>query len=600
LWNSGNFDDLININQIDINGSVTLADCPLSVDLFWDALGGPNQPVLGDPNLIPALLTQFDLDADGDLDARDASELAASADSLPLVLKAVDFGLVGDGVTDDGPAIASMLAASSGTTGPVTFVFPDDQQIYVGTSPQRYIFPLSGYTCLTIDGGGSTFLLDSWLRFMKLEHSTDVRVHDLNIDFLPLPFVEGTIIDVDQGGQRVYVTPFDAPNPPLTGGPTNEDGEQSFFALIWTQGPYSLLSKNWMVENIFTQRDGTIVIESDEPDASVAALQPGEATISIPVPGIAHRLGPGALIEVFDNHHVAFERIEVWSAPWFVVRPFRNTGLVSFDIFHIRPKPGTNRICSSWRDGFHVKGNSGPLRWNNCHTEGMGDDPYNISTHTKRLVTVHEPTRIELRQAFPIQYMPFAAGYEVAAADRETGQVIGRAQVLAIETIPNADPDFAPREILTLDQELVGLNTEHQIWQPAFANPDTVLTNCTILKSCRMQSNVIMENCVATTLLWFYSETIEGPGPESVIIRNSVLKRGRGNATKCLIVDGMSDFSQNDPLPRRTASVMIENCQIYGKSEIIGCDTVTLSGNQYFEPAYPSTTLIKNQTVIQD
>ena len=109
--------------------------------------------------------------------------------------------------------------------------------------------------------------------------------------------------------------------------------------------------------------------------------QTGAWKVSLPVPGLSDRLGPGALFNIEDNADLDFENIEVWSAPWFAFAILRNSGELTFRKVNVRPKPASGRLMSSWRDGFHAKGNSGRLLFEDCTVDGMNDDAFNISTH---------------------------------------------------------------------------------------------------------------------------------------------------------------------------------------------------------------------------
>lgn len=512
---------------------------------------------------------------------------AAAGSSAATVLQAVDYGLVGDGATDDGPAIAAMVAAGRAAPDAVRFIFPTNSEIRVATYPDGYLFAFTNSPGLEIEGGGSTFLLDPALRFLSAKASTNVAVQNLNIDFDPLPFAQGTLVSAEPDGSRLYVQPDPGMEQVINGGPSSDPDQQAFYAFIWTPGAYGLVNHHYWTQYVSTS-NGVWVVEHDDapggPDTFVPGL-PAGTIVCIPVPGIADRMGPGPVFDIDGNHNATMDNIETWSAPWMVNSVYRNSGQLDFTHVHVRPKPGSSRNLSSWRDAFHVKGNSASLLFDGGHIEATGDDAFNISTHSKRLVSVEAPTTIVVRQKYPLQHIPLHPGHELVAADFTNGRIIGRVQVLAVEEIPNANPDYAPQTRLWLDQSIVGLDTNSVIWQPDFTNPDTTLRNCTIRQSCRFQSSVTLTNCDITALAWFYGNDLEGPGPEQVTIQNSTLRRGPGNDEICLSFKGYeadaSDFSN----PRLIDSALLENCDIFGTASFLGINQLSLVRTRFLDPA---------------
>ena len=144
--------------------------------------------------------------------------------------KADDFGVKADGVTDDGPAIERMLAVAGSATGPARLVFPAGRRIRVATAPERYAFRFEGATDLTLDGGGSTFVLGPDARFLRLRGSRRITVRRLQVDFDPLPFGDGAVAAVNAEGRYLDVVVGAGEAARFQGGPTRQDGEQAFFA----------------------------------------------------------------------------------------------------------------------------------------------------------------------------------------------------------------------------------------------------------------------------------------------------------------------------------------------------------------------------------
>lgn len=507
-------------------------------------------------------------------------------------LHATDFGLVADGVTDDGEAIAAMLAAASMATGPIVLRFPEDATIRVTTAPERYVLRLDGVENWTIDGDGSTFLLDPYLRFARVRECRDVSIRNLRIDFDPLPFVDGVVRGIDADARWIEVELADPPEELPLGEPTGEDGEQAFFAMVWHESEHGTTSTHCWTELMEPAGEpGRVLLHAAESFNGYPDIELGRTRISIPVPGIAHRYGPGPCLELQDNEDLSLEDVEVWSAPWFAFNVSRNAGDVIFRRVHIRPKPGSGRLTSTWRDGFHVKGNRGRLLWEDCILEGMNDDAFNISTHSSTVDEVDGVT-VRVHQRFPLLPIPWEVGGTFRAVDHASGRLLGEATVVAAEAGPKPPPiqgkPAAPAYTLTLDEPIDDLEPGAMVWDPSWCNPDTTLRRCTIRMSCRLQSPVTVEECDVTALLWFYAEPIEGGYPQQVSVRDCVFRQGRGNPVHAVIFSGgpYPDAEMPDPgaPPRGLRDVLLRGNEFHGGLRIDGVQGLRLIGNRFLDP----------------
>jgi hypothetical protein len=502
-------------------------------------------------------------------------------------LRAEDFGVVGDGVTDDGPAIQRLLAAALALRGPVRMVFPPGKTCYVRTAPERYVFRLHRVSRITLDGGGSTFVLDPYLRFLRLTESSSVTIRRLNVDFRPVPFVDGTVIAVNEGERYLDVRLAGGAQAPV-GGPTGDDGEQAFFSMLWSRGPYGSASTHYWTSRIGRGPEpGTARVHAADNFGAFAQIVPAQTRISIPVPGIAHRYGPGHCFMIVGNDSATFEDIELWSAPWMGFSVALNSGALAFRRVCIRPRLGTGRLTSTWRDGFHVKGNRASLLWEDCVLEGMNDDAFNIATHSSTVRRLISPTEVEVRQTFPLTPVPWSAGAALRAVDEPSRRLLGEATVVdarpATQPPPIGGRPASPAWTLHLDRAIQGLSVGSMVWDPGSCNPDTTLRHCRIGMSCRMQSPVRLEGCDVTALLWFYCEHIEGGFPSGVTIRDCVLRRGRGNPTQALVFSG-APASGPTQRPRAIHDVVVRDNRIFGSVRVEGVERVTLSDNEFLEP----------------
>jgi len=531
----------------------------------------------------------------------------SGAQAGPRTLRAEAFGVRGDGAADEGPAIRRMLAAAAEADGPVTLQFPRGGTFRVATGDERYVFRFAEARQITLDGGGGMFVLAPNLRFLSLTNSDDITVRRLSVDFDPLPFVDGIVAAIDPEARTLEVRLAQSASAPV-GEPTGEDGEQAFFAMLWHDGPYGPLSRHCWVDRIEEgDTPGTACVHPAESFDAWDQVVPGAWRISLPVPGIAHRYGPGPCFAVADNESVTFEDVELWSAPWFGFSVSRNRGRVVFRRVNLRPKPGSERLMSLWRDGFHVKGNPGSLLWEDCEIAGMNDDAFNISTHASVVERVPAPTRIEVRQKFPLLPIPWRVGATLTAADEEARSLLGEARITGVEVGPTPPPiqgqPAAPLSTLQLETPVEGLRTGTLVWDAAQCNPDTTLRRCRIRASCRMQSPVRLEGCEVEALLWFYCEPIEGGFPHHVTLERCVLKRGRGNPTLAVVFAGAPAGEAASRVAggpaRAIHDITLRENEIWGGFVLTGVQRAVLVRNRFRERGAPIT-LHGNFEVITD
>jgi len=515
-------------------------------------------------------------------------------------LLAKAFGAVGDGVTDDGPAVLKMLEAASKSNGPAILKFDSDRTYHLVTGRQRYAFLLDGVHDLTIDGSGSIFLIDSNQRFMKLANSHDVTVRRLKVDYSPLPFADGVIVAKDEAQGTIDVK-IDAglAMPPL-GGPTKEDGEQEYFAMLKHAGEYSTPEEPYLTEQHYiaqdvreayagSTRDRVVRVVARDPSAGLFdPIVAGNWRVSVPVRGIAHRLGPGSSCAILNNTNVLFEDVEMWSAPWFAFTIIDNSGVVTFRRTHVRPKPGTTRLTSSWRDGFHVKNNRAVFLWDGCICQGMNDDAFNIFTQTSIVREVKSPTSIVIQQNYPLDIAGMRQGDMLTAYEMRIGHLLGSAKIVRVNEHAGAGAPgqlIAPLIEIELDRPISGIAVDStMIWNEAVASSNSMIRGCRIDRSCQFHSPLTIEDTHINGVVWFHGDEHESPLPSNIHVTNSVLRVGQGSPNLSVVMNGPT-FEGHSPAQPVMHDVFFTGNRIYGDFQISDVDNLVLTQNQFVDPS---------------
>ena len=512
---------------------------------------------------------------------------AANAKDLHLN----EFGGKADGVTDDGPAILKMVEAARAMKGKqVRLVFPQNKVIHAATGKERYLFALQHTKNITIDGGGSTFLLDPHIRMMDLDYAKNPVIKNFNVDYTLTMFIESIIEAVDPKGAYVDVRVLESGEEKNLGRPTKKDGEQWFGGFVWCEnGKHMKAAKHYAVKSATPLGEDRARVFFDGktiPRQITGAIKVGKTRFSIPRPGVAQRHGPGPLFNIHDTVDGHFENIAVWGAPWFTYSIYRTEGTLRFINVDAVPKPGTNRLMSSCRDAFHVTGNRSKLIFDGCDTAGLGDDDYNFCILSSRIQKVISPTKLVIKQKFPIQYNPMRFGETLMVMNNEN-QIIGSAEITGYDEKPHKDGSkiipggrYCPPITITLKTPIKGLAKDLHVWSKEAANPDTTMKNCTATFSIRMQTSLTIENCNFTCYNVAYgfsprTKHVEGPGPEFMKITNSEFRVGRGSGM-VFQSGGKGPFE-----PTRIQNIHIENSTFHAPMRIDKARNITLLNNKF-------------------
>ena len=121
-----------------------------------------------------------------------------------LKFRVADYGAVGDGVTDDGPAISRAAAAAAAAAGEKAVVFEPKtyRSLDLPAENRRHcLFSFEGTTDLHIEGNGAVLLFKGANRLLSLEGGRRFSLDGLTVDYQPKPFIlaKAEALDMEQG-----------------------------------------------------------------------------------------------------------------------------------------------------------------------------------------------------------------------------------------------------------------------------------------------------------------------------------------------------------------------------------------------------------------
>jgi hypothetical protein len=453
------------------------------------------------------------------------------------------FGAVGDGIHDDGPAIRRALAAAV-QAGPGSRVQFDRKPYRLEEYMERdYQFELAGVNGLSMDGCGALLINTPTNNLFRLSGCRGVTVNGFVVDYDPLPFTQGTVTRVDAASgvfDLALHTGYALP-------PEDAEVKRRFGESGWQWG--SVIDpqerhRRWDVQmHFFIQ--SVEAVEGDERlrrvtvtppfRKALAPVRPGDRFF-LPLPwarsgGRGGYLGTNFSVTACTDCRI--EDVTFYSArSGMVFGVSHNEGPIRLRGLQVRFKPGTDRVCTTWRDGIHSKDNRvGPVI-EDCYFEGMLDDSINMGANTAMAREVRSGTEFDLMGA------PFRTEDEVLVWDPVTGRTLAKTTVAGVRRDRGG-------VVVTLLDEVAGVVTgckrpHTDIASTHFYNLSRcgrgfVIRNCTFKPQrrhamlVRAPEGLIENNRVdgvggsAVVLGNEMGSFYEGPFPNNTVVRNNTI-----------------------------------------------------------------------------
>lgn len=351
--------------------------------------------------------------------------------SFAVQLQVSDFGAKGDGLADDGPAIQRAVAAASAAKGPVVLVF-EKKTYRIDRLSNAMLMDFTGVRDLTVKGNGALLRNNAHNGSINLRSCTNATVGGFTLESEPLSFSQGTIASVDAEAGTFEVA--------LGAGHLNWDEERrakriaglSFGMFLDAREPRKKLGPNggdfFRTESTSTPSPGRVkvVVESNH-RRQLLDLVPGDRMVQLFYHG-----GHGHNFGILGSVDCAFEDITVYSAKYgMTFAVVGNETRPTLRRITIKPKPGTDRLLATPRDGMHCKHNRvGPLI-ENCHFEGLLDDSINVSA------TPYWVKRVEGEKTCVVSSGPPRVGDRLLAYN-PSQEAVPTYRVAAVEAIPEA------------------------------------------------------------------------------------------------------------------------------------------------------------------
>ena len=425
------------------------------------------------------------------------------------VLNAADFGVKGDGKTDDGPAIGRAVVAAMEQQA--TLRFESGKTYYIGSTdrsagPFSSPFAMNGADGVTVDGGGSVFRFAPGINYFALTSNKDIRFCNMKLDLSVSPYLVGTVKAVN-GANVTYTTDIEPHQ-------TYVDSRNSTnFSIKYNEGTQQ--RPHQFINTVQKTASKEVKVEYQHENHGYSV---GDK-VFLPNPGVGNALSEIMYISA-NTGCMVFENIEVWAAPSFIANVRENDAEIYFENVDYVPGAENDREIKmvSWRDGYHVKDNRRPIHWNECDVDVLFDDVFNVSNTLGYITSVKNGNRFTVTQYELYTYgsfHPFSCREgDVIDVFSSKGVYAGEATIRRIIENPNGTMDL----VLDYGESLRKMEEGWLVGNRDTCAPGSTITNSRFTGTFRFRREIRIENCVFDMLVTWIREdgSVEGPIPGNI------------------------------------------------------------------------------------
>lgn len=470
---------------------------------------------------------------------------------------------------------------------------------------------------VTIDLSGSTFWFENPRAGIVLARNKDCTLKNVNLDWDPLPFVQGRIMALDHEKQLISVKldeGYDQPSNDFTSHP------DSWRGMIFN--PKTRLLKEQVIGFALTVKWG-----NRTPEGYQLAKLNGFYGVKLDKSGIEvgddivmlRRMGRAMRIETCENN--TLENVTCFASPFVTYAQNFGRGTATFRNVNILRRPNTSRLIGANADGINVGNMQYGPTLENCRMEFLGDDFVNIHSAYNRVVWQQSPTVIDSSQINGYAASDANSGkpVEILFFDRKTMKKIGSRNIVKVETNNNypvdqnkclfdlksyfhsgvaaqfkPDSKTARASIITLDKPIT-IDTDVVTTLPNYISAGGVVRDCyfigSLARGIRLQApkaiieNNHIENVIGYGISMCGQPGFWGEGPyvhSTVARKNNLINCGIGPANRnnpAIYVQQSGDYTISDTQYDITISDnLIQNCGAMGIM-VRGVINLTLENN---------------------
>lgn len=436
-------------------------------------------------------------------------------------LRVSGFGVAGDGVTDDAPAVARALRKIAELSEPCTLIFEKGAS-YLFRDGQGHAaaIDLQKMEDLTLKGEETTLILDVQAglhTYVNINECRNIRMEGFRFkNAVPLyEICQVKKVDREKltmeihSGRDLGIEEYQAPHAACFGLPyTDYNRMHLFFSRV-----ERISGENYTYRVYLENKDGV--------DWKLDYMERMGLDFLMPTPGWAQE-DYGAFI-VTHTENLELENLDMWAYGHFGFHMRYNYGQFLMRNVNITPEPGTNGAMTGWRDGVHLKENRCRFLIENCRFEKMHDDIFNLSCTMMKVDRIFSDREVNLYcpEFQGTYWMALKEGDELTFYDEVHGKKLGKNRIRRVVK------QNGPVNRIELANPLPMAGTGASVGVNSLCQPDSVIRGCYLNGTYRFRTPLLMEDCRLDTMFAWVDTLpfVEGPIPENITFRHCDFRR---------------------------------------------------------------------------
>ena len=470
---------------------------------------------------------------------------ARVAEKMKIIPKTIinvkDYGAVGDGITDDGPAIDAAFAEASNFKGNAIVSF--EKKIYfVGEKATKWhYFNLENLDNLEIEGNGAELQFTRTNQPFSFIKCTNLRVRNLSVDFIEPTYTQGVVVAKNSAKGTIDLLIQDGfPLPPLNLKNFGGGAHGIVFEPIkYTRRLFpDIDDDHFLIDSVSLVNGRTYRFYfTSSYYKQVNYIQIGDrithgfAWFYMNADYFAKKttLFRAFAIAIRECSDVLFENFNLYASLIIGIGVNNNMGDVTFRHVNIMRKPGTERLMSTHSDGIHSDNNRGAIIIDSCFFESTGDDMNSLHSKEEKIVSKLNSTTFELITTDnPLEFNIIKENDKLMFIDRSAGDVLGVAFVkkVSFNTSTKTHTVVLDREVINLEVGITAIDLTSGSSGTTIKNSTfkPVLRNAMLLRilNGKIDNNTI--NCLGGKIgVNLTDETNTGPFSKNIIVKNNII-----------------------------------------------------------------------------
>lgn len=328
-----------------------------------------------------------------------------------------DYGAAGNGSSNDMDAIRNAVTDFVNDPFPSNLHFESKTYRCTGSG---ILFDLQGAKNKNIFGNNAELIVQPSILGLVMENSKNITVKDLTFDSDPLSWTQGTITAINSATKKFTLTVDDGY--PIPTNNYGDSGRAHPWGMVWEPTGYTIKNELVFVTSSTAVSGNSVNFTVDDRSFSAFNDMNVNDRFTIDTYGVG-----GTFNRITKSSNITCENIIVYAtrALQFVID--KNEGAIHMDGIQVRRKPGTNRLLSGYRDGFHCKDNKvGPII-ENCYIEGICDDAINLHSTYFFVTAAASATQFTIDNTDN-----FDIGDTLQYYNMNTGVALGKTQIATI------------------------------------------------------------------------------------------------------------------------------------------------------------------------